>query len=277
MKTMTIIGVLFVAVLSTMHAEDDPFAKTAEEPARPDRKILKLPKAVTHGLIDASKHEYTVSGIYSASAKNKALEDVTSAYKIFLPNALDVVLDFKANKAIFSTSRELSYSELAYAIDDMAKLGGDIPFWFELEARDIGITTEYTRSRYTIQATTKDAPSELAWFWVPKDRALTIPLNVGGPELGSLLIVPSTAFCMCHSRFNLRILDPEGKLIWKDEASAYAAVKIALSNAKDSGMHRIWMNREDHGKSKKFLISGHLVKEQETEKTKPSAGEKPSK
>jgi len=82
---------------------------------------------------------------------------------------------------------------------------------------------------------------------------------------------------MCHSRFNLRILDPEGKLIWKDEASAYASVKIALSNAKDSGMHMIWMNREDHGKSKKFLISGHLVKEQETEKTKPSAGEKPSK
>ena len=277
MKTMTIIGGLFVAVLSTMHAEDDPFAKTAEEPARPDRKILKLPKAVTHSLIAASKHEYTVSGIYSGAAKNKAVENVASVYKSCIPNALDVALDFKASKATFSTSRELSYSELAYAIDDMAELGGDIPFWFELEARDIEITTEYNRSRYTIQATTKDAPSELAWFWVPEDRVFTIPLNVGAPELGSLLIVPSTAFCMCHSSFTLRILDPEGKLIWKDEASAYAGVKIALSNAKDSAMHRIWMNREDHGKSKQFLISGHMVKEQETEKTKPSAGDKPSK
>ena len=276
MNPLTIIGMLLLAVLPTVPAEDDPFAKSAGVEVRPQRTILKLPKAVTHRMIDATKHEYTISGIYSASAKNDELKDVASTYKIFVPDSLEFDLDFKARMARFSTSRELTLSELAYAIDDMAKLGGDIPFWVELEARDMENTKDLPRIRYTIKATAEDAPPELAWFWVPKDRAFQVPLSLGGPELGSLLVVPSTAFCMCHSKFNLRILDPEGKLIWKEEDTAYAGVRIALSNANEFGMHKIWLTRDDHGESTKFLISGHLIKEQQIEQPVPSGGHKPS-
>jgi hypothetical protein len=276
MKPLTIIGMLLLAVLPTVPAEDDPLAKSTGEEARPQRTILNLPKAVTHRMIDATMHEYTISGIYSASAKNNEFKNVASTYKIFIPDSLELDLDFKARKATFSTSRELSLSELAYAIDDMAKHGGDIPFWVELESRDLENTKDFARIRYTIEATDEDPPPELAWFWVPKDRAFQVPLSLGGSELGSLLVVPSTAFCMCHSKFNLRILDPEGKLIWKEEDTAYAGVRIALSNADEFGMHKIWLTRDDHGESKKFLISGHFIKKQQIEQAVPSDGHKPS-
>lgn len=272
MNSLTIIGMLLLAALQTVTAEDDPFAKSAAQEMRPERRILKLPKAVAHRMIDTPKHEYTISGIYAASAKKPELKDVVSTYKSLIPDSLELNLDFKARKATFSTSRELSISELAYAVDDMAKLGGDIPFWVELEARDLEITKDYARIRYTAEAIAEEAPSELAWFWVPKDRAFQLPLSFGGPELGSLLAVPSTAFCTCHSRFNLRILDPEGKLIWKEEDTAYAGVRIALSNANEFGMHKIWLIRDDHGEAKRFLISGRFIKEPAA----PSDDDKPS-
>jgi hypothetical protein len=264
-KPLAIIGMLLFAMLPVASAEGDPFAESTGEEVRPERTILKLPKAVSHRQIDSSSHEYTISGIYSASANNDKLKDVALTYKILIPDSLDLDLDFKARRATFSTSRKLTLSELAYAIDDMAELGGDIPFWVELEARDLETTKDFARISYTIEPTEQEIPPDLAGFWVPKDKVFQIPLSFGGPDLGSLLVVPTTAFCMCHSRFSLRVLDPEGKLIWKEEGTAYAGVKIALSNANEFGMHKIWLTRDDHGASKTFLISGHFLQEKEIE------------
>ncbi|MGF1657146.1 MAG: hypothetical protein ACFCU3_09230 [Verrucomicrobiales bacterium] len=157
--------------------------------------------------------------------------EASALYKFYIPDALEFHLDLKAKKATFTTSRELAFSELAYAIDDIAELGGDLPFWVELEARDLEPTKEYARLSYKVESTAQEPPSALAGFWVPKRRAFQIPFSLGGPEQGSLLVVPTTAFCMCHSRFSLRILDPEGKLIWKEETTAYGKVRIALSTA----------------------------------------------
>jgi len=266
MKSLTIIGMLLFAVLPTAPAEDDPFAESDGEVVRPIRTILKLPSAVTHKVIDATRHRYTISDIYMGSAsKEEDPKEASSTYSFLIPDVLDLDFDFKTKKATFSTSRKLSLSELAYAIDDMAELGGDIPFWVELETRDLENTKEFARIRYTVTPTEQEPPSELAGFWVPKDKMFQIPLSFGGPDLGSLLIVPTTASCMCHSRFSLRILDPEGKVIWKEEGTAYAGVKIALSNANEFGMHKIWLTRDDHGVSKRFLISGHFLQKQEIE------------
>lgn len=253
MKILTIIGTLLFAMLPTAFAEDEPDG----EVVRPRRTILKLPRAVTRKMIDATRHEYSISDIYIGfAAKDENPKEAASTYKALIPDVLDLDFNFETKMATFSTSRELSLSELAYAIDDMAELGGDIPYWVELEARDLETTKNYARIRYKVAATADDAPPELAWFWMPKDRAFQIPLSFGGGELGSLLVVPTTALCMCHSRFSLRILDPEGKLIWKEEDTAYAGVKIALSNANEFGMHKIWLTRDDHGESKMFLING---------------------
>jgi hypothetical protein len=269
-KSLYIIGFLLFAMLPVASAEEDPFAASTGEEVRPKRIVLKLPKAVSYRQIDSQIHEYTISGIYSASANKEERRDVASIYKTLIPDSLDLDLNFEARSATFSTSGKLTLSELAYAIDDMAKLGGDIPFWVELEARDLEATKDYTRISYTVEPTEQEPPSELAGFWVPKDKEFKIPLSLGGSELGSLLIVPTTASCMCHSRFSLRVLDPEGKVIWKEEGTAYAGVKIALSNANEFGMHKIWLTRDDHGVSKRFVISARFLQELETEPDRPA-------
>ena len=266
MKVLTIISMLLLAALPPLLADPDPFAPAAAESKRPERTIVKMPQAVSHRKVSASKHEYTISGLCRGFAgKSEDPKEAASTYEALIPHALDLDLDFKKAKATFSTSKELSLSELAYAIDDMAELGGDFPFWVELEARDLESTKDFTRIRYTVEATDAATPPKLAWFWLPKDRELRIPLSIGGPKFGSLLVVPSTAFCMCHSRFSLRILDPTGKLIWEEEDTAYAGVRIALTSDEEFGMHKIWLIRDDHGTSTKFLIREHFVEEKEIE------------
>lgn len=258
---------LMLAVHSPLPAESVPFAEAPAEKERPERGIVKLPTAVAHRKINASKHEYTISGLYRGfAAKSQDPKEAASTYEFLIPDALDLKFDFERSRATFSTSRELSLSELAYAVDDMAELGGDFPFWGELEARDLENTKDFKRIRCAIEATDAQMPPGLAWFWLPEDRAFRIPLSVGGQELGTLLVVPSTAHCMCHSRFTLRILDPQGKLIWKEEDTAYASVRIALADDEELGLlHKIWLIRDDHGESAKFLIRIRLVEEKEIE------------
>jgi hypothetical protein len=262
MKPLTVIGMLLLAFLPALPAEDDPFAEPNGEVARPERKILKLPSAVTHKRIDAARHQYTVTGIYlGATSKEEDPKEASSTYKALIPDVLDINLNFETKRATFFTSRELSLSELAYAIDDMAKLGGDLPFWAELDARDIKDTKEFKRFRYKIEDAKKEPPPELAWFWIPDDRPFQLPVSLGGFDQGSLLIVPSTAQCMCHSRFTIRILDPEGKIIWKQEDAAFGGVRIALSSDDELGIHKIWMRRSDHGTNKDFIIGGSATQE----------------
>ena len=252
---------LFLALLPTALAEEDPFAESDAE-VRPERMISKLPHSITYSIVAENKHQYTVSGTYMGAVSKKEDPAEASTYSFVIPGVLDLNFDFNAKKATFTTSRKLTNSELAYAIDDMAELGGDIPFWVELEARDLEFTDEYARISYKVEPTEQEPPSELARFRVPKDKVFQIPLSFGGPALGSLLVVPTTALCMCHSRFSLRVLDPEGKLIWKEEGTAYGGVQIALSNANEFGMHKIWLTRDDHGQSKEvFLISGTFTPE----------------
>jgi hypothetical protein len=262
MKTPAIIGMLLFATLPTAPAEEDPFGESVGEAARPERSIAKLPSAVTHQMIDANRHQYTISDIYmGAASKEEDPKEASSTYKALIPDVLDIELDFKTKKATFSTSRELSWSELAYAVDDVAELGGDFPYWAELDARDLEDTKEFARVRYEIEEVKKDPPAELAWFWIPDDQKFQIPLSLGGFGQGSLLIVPATAQCMCHSRFTLRILDPNGRVIWKQTDAAYGGIRIALSSDDELGMHKIWMRRSDHGTNAGFIIKGQANQE----------------
>lgn len=268
MKSLTVIWMLILACLPSAPAEEekDPFAADKEE-VRPERIILKLPSGVTHKKIDETRHQYTVSDIYMGEAsKEEDPEEASSLMSFAIPDVLDLDLDFKAMKATFTTSRKLTLSELAYAIDDMAKFGGGtFPYWVELEARDLQPTKEFAHISYKVESTAEKPSVALAWFWMPDDEVFQIPLSLGGSRVGSLLVVPTTEYCMCHSRYSLRVLDPEGKLIWKEEGTAYAGVKIALSNsdADNYGMHNIWLTRIDHdpSESKAFLISGHFLRE----------------
>ncbi|WP_341405386.1 hypothetical protein [Luteolibacter soli] len=241
--------------------EGDPFAEAgAKEEVRPVRVIAKLPGAVTHRAIAEGKHEYGIAGIYAASVRNGMAEKVEGMYEVLIPDAVEMRVDFKERRATFVTSRELSLSELAYAVDDMAKMGGDIPYWAELEARDLKGSEDFKQLTYVVEATSGEAPAGLAWFAVPRDEEFRMPLGFGGPSVGSVVVTPATAYCMCHSQFHLRILDPKGKVIWEDEGTAYGSVRIALAEEKDpeaaAPLHEIRLVRDDHGETKSFVIRG---------------------
>ena len=259
MKSFTIVALLYLAPLPILQAEDDPFTQSTPE-ARPQRTIAKLPKSITYKKIHAKQHEYTVSGIYNASENNEQLKDVASIYKACIPDSVAMSLDFKAMKATFSTSRELSLSELAYALDDMAELGGDLPYLVEMESRDILPSDLAARLQYNTSPIESEAPSSLAWLGGPGDQPLRIPISFGGPGLGTLLIVPSTAHCMADSRYVVRILDGEGLLIWADEKTFFAQITIATSDVDNDSIHEIWINRDDHGHKARFQIKGAFKK-----------------
>ena len=263
MKPLSLLALvsLFSAFPHPLLGEDKPKGDEIAEEARPERVIQKLPKAITYRKIDATRHEYVISSIYTASEKKGLSDKVADSYLPRIPDALDIKLDFTKRTASFSTKRELSFSELAEAIDEMARLGGDIPYWSELEARDLEATKDFRQLKYSIATETENPPSGLAWFSMPRDRTFSIPLNLFGPDPGSLEVVPTTAYCMCHSKYILRILDPKGKVIWKEENIAFAEVQIALYQAKDSNLHEIRLVRDDHGETRSFVIRGKFVGE----------------
>jgi hypothetical protein len=238
----------------------DPF-EVAPDPPRPERVIERLPKSISYRQVEDGQHVYVISGIYATSPKQD-IEDLGSLLgNPLIPDCLTCTFDFKKLTCTFTTSRKLTYSELAYALDDIAELGGDMPYWAEVEARDLEDTKEFKRIRYEIEEVKKEPPAGLAWFWIQDDQKFQIPLSLGGFDQGSLLVVPSTALCMCHSRFIMRILDPKGMVIWKQTDAAYGSVRIALSSDEELGMHKVWLHRSDHGANTTFVITGSRIQE----------------
>lgn len=259
MKAYALVTALALLFPIVSFGEVDPF-EAAPDPPRPERVIERLPKSISHREIEDGQHEYVISGIYATSPKHDIEDPGALLGEPLIPDCLTCTFDFKKLTCTFTTSRKLTYSELAYALDDIAELGGDMPYWVELEARDIMPSELAGRLEYTTSTVTIDAPTGLAWFWAPDDKPLRIPLSYGGPNLGTLLIVPSTAHCMAHSRYVLRVLDGNGLLVWTDEKTLFAGVKIALSDIDKDSMHEIWIYRDDHGKEERFQITGAFKK-----------------
>ena len=201
-------SILFAASVS---AEQDPFTtptrgevkKTSIEPPRPERNIARIPRAITYSKNKNGQNVYKLTGLYSHSdEKNDASH--AAYYKMLIPKCTGISMDRALGTCIITTSRKLSNSELAYAIDDMAESGDEIPYWRELEARDIPKSKAFSKTTYTIAPYQRGLPPDLAWFGVD-DTMTPVPLGLRS-EVGSLLIVPTTAYCMDYSRFALRVL-----------------------------------------------------------------------
>ena len=249
-------SILFAASVS---AEQDPFTtptrgevkKTSIEPPRPERNIARIPRAITYSKNKNGQNVYKLTGLYSHSdEKNDASH--AAYYKMLIPKCTGISMDRALGTCIITTSRKLSNSELAYAIDDMAESGDEIPYWRELEARDIPKSKAFSKTTYTIAPYQRGLPPDLAWFGVD-DTMTPVPLGLRS-EVGSLLIVPTTAYCMDYSRFALRVLDKEGHLIWQDEETAYGDVTFALAGTDSPYSHKVFIKREDHGKVAQFLM-----------------------
>jgi hypothetical protein len=238
-----LIGTFTLLALSLAHAEVDPFTNPAPDPPRPERKIENLPSSISHKTTEDGAHSYTVTGVYDASEEE---DEIATTYEALIPECTSLTLNFENRTCTFTTSRQLTFSELAYAFDDLAQLGGDLPYWLELEARDIEHSEAYHPKLYAVDKLDEEFPTGLAWFWVPRYEEFRIPFKWTPYSQGQLLIVPHTAHCMARSRFTIRILDRDGKLVWQDDGTAFGAVRLAVADTDEDGAHEIYIDRDDH-------------------------------
>ena len=236
-------------------AEDDPFSNptTQSIEPRPLRDIEDLPKAITYRHNDDGTHIYVVSGIYAHSSDRDRPSDRSDVLG-YVPECIDAIFDFESRRLEMTTSRRLTLSELAYAIDDLAFSGGDVPYWDELEARDIKKSSLFSNKAYELASYSGEVPMHLAWLSIPKWKPLTTAFSYDLVEQGKLLITPTTAHCMAHSRFSVRVLDAEGRVIWQDLNTLVADLRIALTDIDRDGSHDVIIDQNDHGKSTRFLL-----------------------
>ncbi len=227
-------------------------SRAADQPVQPPSSNTagKLPRSITHEKNDQGAHVYGVTGIYARSG------DRNSTYQEQVPDCTNFKINPENQTCTFTTSRELPIPELSRAFDLMAGGSGELPYWFELEARDTPPSALVGELRYSTTPVTSEAPAGLAWFHMPLEQPLRIPLGIRGRDPGTLWIVPSTAQCMSHSKYVLRILDEKGKLVWTDEKTLFADVNIAITDIDNDTVHEIWINRDDHGQTARFQIKG---------------------
>ena len=251
MKT-SILAALMVASVAFAGAEDVGFGDSIPDSPRPERQITAVPKSLAYTLADGF-HVYTIKDIYAISSEREISDPGLSA-KAFIPDCKDCSFDFERRTCTIRTTRRLTYSELAYAIDDIAKHGCDMPYWAELVARDVGECDESSDFDFVVEEFKGDFPKNVAWFSLSDDRSFEIPFGITPLHHLKVLIVPTNAHCMCHSRYCIRILDTNGRVAWKDTGTAYAAVSVAVCPTSDGFGHQLLVSRYDHGEKAKFAV-----------------------
>jgi len=264
--------------------EDNPFTDFTPPEDKPPRVIKKLPDSIRHDELPNGKHIYTVTRIYNASEKSKAaiakanrerentgrdinnpfgdrdyLDDFPeSGYKSSMPDCEKVTINFEYRTCTFITTREIALPELADAIDHMAWNYGDLPYWNELEARDIAKSEHYHEQNFSVEPFEGEMPDKLAWFHAHGQQSVSSLIGLFGFRQGKLTISPTTAHCMAHSCFAIRVFDWDGKVYWRDDSTALADIQFAVADVDLDGDHDILIKRYDHGESDRFLIRQNM-------------------
>jgi hypothetical protein len=273
---------LLVFVILLFSQEDSQAGDPSKQRGESSRALLSKPSSLFYEREADTKHRYTFSGIYTASEETREagkagkslggggggdskVEDpfgssIPSAnypediYRSMIPDCSDITVDFKERKCSFVTSRKLELWELADVFDQLAGDWGDFPYWIEMENRGVKKSKEFEKKNYLIEEFTGEPPANLAWFSVPENRQISTLIGVNESQQGKLMFNPTTAFCMCHSRFAIRVLDEEGCLVWQDESLSFGGVRFAVADINSDGLHDILLDRYDHGETKRFLI-----------------------
>lgn len=223
----------------------------------PERGVLKLPQSVTHKLLGNGRHEYRVVGLYALDEGRDPADSAShsaSTFEYLLPEGAEVEAELKDASLVIRTSVLIPYDTLAFAIDGIAAGGGEVPTWDELEARDLKKSELFDRDHYQIVKLDTDFPAGLAWLGMSRTQEVRLPFVTKFGSTGTLLVGPTTALCMCHSRFAIRILHEDGSLIWEDSDSAYGSVQIAMADTDGDRIHEVYFETKDHGKSARYVL-----------------------
>lgn len=237
--------------------EDDPFAEgfvPEPEPPRPERLINRVPASIVGKAGKDGGWSYTIAGFYSGEITEEDAEDLASTYSAFIPDSTGVRIDVQQRTCTIETSRELTKSELAYAVDDLAYQGGGMPSWLELEARDLPKSEFFDKKHFALEKFPGDFPNGLAWNALRSDEPFSVPFELRQFAGGELLINPTTAYCICHSRFAIRVRSRESGVIWHDDAALFGAIRVATTDLNSDGAHEVLLRVTDHGKESQLIL-----------------------
>jgi hypothetical protein len=224
------------------------------------RNIRRLSNAISHTRLDSGRHAYTVSGIYlpESGMTREQLEEVYrdgGVTQLVCPDRFDWKFDLDKKTCTFEVGRELRLSELAEIIDNSAWFGGHLPYWEELECRDIPKSDRFSDHRYSVaEIHAVPLPSHSDWVDLSTERKNSMPISIAKDLEGTLRITASTAHCMAESRFALRILDENGKVLWVDDTTLYGSFRVALTDLNSDGVQEILLHRTSHSQDAFFLI-----------------------
>jgi hypothetical protein len=237
--------------------EDDPFAEDfvpEPEPPRPERLIDRVPASIVGRAGKDGGWSYNIAGFYVGEITEEDAEDLASTYSAFIPDSAGVRIDVKQRTCTIETSRELTKSELAYAVDDLAYQGGGMPSWLELEARDLPKSEFLDKKHFALENFPGDFPKGLAWHGLRSDESFSLPFELRQFAGGELLINPTTAYCICHSRFAIRVRSSESGVIWHDDAALFGAIRVAMTDLNSDGAHEVLLRVTDHGKESQLIL-----------------------
>jgi hypothetical protein len=71
---------------------------------------------------------------------------------------------------------------------------------------------------------------------------------------GTLKFNPSTAYCMCHSRYAMRVFDESGEFIWDNQDKMYGDYYPLVFDFQNDGIDEIIIFREDHGEESLLIF-----------------------
>ena len=146
----------------------------------------------------------------------------------------------------------ISYDWLARAIQGLGESSGIMPTWFELKARDLPTSKYFERGLYTLTRLDQDFPPGLAWFRLYSDTEFRFPFSPFVYEsLGMLIVAPTTATTPAPPRIAIRVLDEDGRVIWKVDNPIKGKVKLAVGDRNEDNFHELYLEVFDVWGSRK--------------------------
>ncbi len=246
-----IVSSILAATLAYAQSPSDP----GDQDGQHDRKVRATPKSISHQK-DGGIHSYSISGLF-ADALEMTAEDFSDFVRTAIPDCKDFTFGSGKQTCTFTTGRELTGRQLADAIDHVAEQGAVFPYWVELEARDLPPSD--IRSTFRAEKMAGILPRKHAWFSVPAlapgGKSFDLPFSLGQGYFGRVLITPATARCMCHSRYSVRILDGDGKVIWKDTAADHVGISVAVTDDDADERHELLLMTGGHEEKVCFRIA----------------------
>lgn len=240
-----------VVLIVGLRKDPEPPPAAAETPA----PFSKLPTSIEYSKIAEDEHHYKISGIYNFLGREEMADGMAPVYRNLVPACRKFDIDYAALVCTLVTTVELPISELAYSMDEIARLGGELPTFTELEARDLPKSPLEGTLSYAIQHKAAEGSEKLEWLDMPEDGSvLRLPLDLGPHGAGTLFIVPATAHCMVHSIFVIRVLDSEGRVIWQEGETAYGTIQLALQPPSPGHTQAFYLFRNNHGIEDDFFI-----------------------